>query len=373
MIKGTINCINDLIDAVYEQPGVIIYGLGYIGKLISDRLSELFYDPKHGKNVVYSVTDKDNMKSAFCDKTMVFSIHDAVEIYPDYPIIIATVDNRNTSMKSICEHLTSVSYTVSIKFYAEQLTQLRLDRLLEINEKLERQIVKKLSMPDNTWTNGNVHFYVPNYPSDFIQRTIVEKQDFFEADLLKKLDEYIPFGAIILDIGANIGNHSLYWAKKRMAQKIYSFEPMLSTYQTLLKNVQINYLDDIVIPINIGLSDTEGCAELNTYISSNPELKFSIDCIGSASLSKSDNGEMKLNALDQLPFISDLERIDFVKIDVEGFEHNVLKGAEITLKKYKPIVFIESFPNNFEETNRILNLYGYSMIMQLDEINYLYK
>lgn len=365
-----------MIDAVYEQPGVIIYGLGNIGKIISDRLSELFYDTKHGKTVVYSVTDRDNLKSTFCDKAMVFSIHNAVERYPYYPIIIATVDNRNTSMKNICEHLPSVSYTVSIKFYAEQLTQIRLDRILEkveINEKLERQIVKKISMPDDIWTNGNVHFYVPNYPSDFIQRTIVENQDFFEADLLKKLDEYIPSSAIILDIGANIGNHSLYWAKKRMAQKIYSFEPMLSTYQTLLKNIQINHLDDIIIPLNIGLSDTESCAELNTYIISNPELKFSIDYIGSASLSKSDNGEMKLNALDQLLFISDLERIDFVKIDVEGFEHNVLKGAEITLKKYKPIVFIESFPDNFAETNKILNSYGYSMIMQLDEINYLYK
>ena len=201
----------------------------------------------------------------------------------------------------------------------------------------------------------------------------MDSRDFFEAYLLKELDNYIPKDGVILDIGANIGNHSLYWAKKKLAHKIFAFEPMLSTYQILLRNVQINHLENKVFTYNIGLSDTESNAELNTYIFSNPDIKFSLESIGSAALSKSDEGEMKLQALDSLPFINELERIDFVKIDVEGFECNVLKGAEKTLRKFKPIIFIESFPQNHIEVNSILTSFGYDMVKQFDDINYLYK
>lgn len=377
MIKGIINSESDLIDAVYEQCGVIIYGLGLIGRCISDNLSEIFYDLKHNRNIIYAVTDEENKKKTiFANESEILTIHEAVKKYPDYPVIIATVDNRNNSMLTNCQNLASDVYTVGIKYYSERSFKERMKsietRLTGVETNIMR-IERKLSMVDNIWMNGNVRFYVPNYPADYIQRTIVDSQDFYEAELLKELDEFIPNNATILDIGANIGNHSLYWSKIRFAHKIFAFEPMISTYQILHKNVQINRLEDKVFTYNIGLSDASGSAELNTHIYSHPEIKFSIETVGSAALSKSAEGEMRLQPLDSLTFINELEQIDFVKIDVEGFECNVLKGAEKTLRKFKPLIFIESFSQNYIETDKILTSFGYEMIKKFDDDNYLYK
>jgi FkbM family methyltransferase len=65
------------------------------------------------------------------------------------------------------------------------------------------------------------------------------------------------------------------------------------------------------------------------------------------------------------------ENVSVIKIDVEGFEIQVLKGAEKFLNKFKPA--IEIFPCNFEKCNELLNLYGYKLIAYLGKEDYLYQ
>lgn len=198
---------------------------------------------------------------------------------------------------------------------------------------------------------------------DYVQRTIVETQDFFESAILKKLEEFLAEKMVIFDIGSNIGNHSIYWAKKMRAEKIYAFEPVLSTYKILQRNIEINGLNDVILPLNIGLSDTDGNADF---------LSYSLESVGSTSLVQSGDGEMAVRRLDSLPFLDELDKVDFVKIDVEGFEHQVLQGGKTFFHKFRPAVMIESFPDKFAQTDAILKSYGYAPVYQFDYINYLY-
>lgn len=228
-----------------------------------------------------------------------------------------------------------------------------------------KQIQTKLSMPDDICRINNIKFYVPNYPLDTIQKCIVDKSEFYENDILKELGNYIPENAVIIDIGTNIGNHSIYWATQLKPKQIYAFEPIDTTFKILEKNIALNNLEKIIKPYNIGLSDEKSAAKIS---------KYSNDNIGGTSITKcSDKKGLSLE-VDKLDNINLPEtKIDFIKIDVEGHEILVLKGAEQTLKKYKPLIFIEIFPENFEQVNELLTNYGYKIQKRYKYSNYLFE
>lgn len=211
-----------------------------------------------------------------------------------------------------------------------------------------------------------VKFFLPNYPEDLIQRFIVKNQDFYEGDILRKLDEYmcLPDGAVGLDVGSNIGNHTIYWSKQKKVKKIYSFEPLRSTFDILKTNIDLNKLNNKVELFNMGLSDKRTKAVIE---------KFCKENIGATHIKDTPYGDMDVDKLDNIKVKEN--RIDFVKIDVEGHEVQVLKGAKETFKKYKPrYVFVESFSDKFKETKRILESYGYRLTdFPVKYSNYLFK
>lgn len=223
---------------------------------------------------------------------------------------------------------------------------------------------KRVCRGGKVWDYGNIKFYLPNFPQDLIQNYIVTNSDYFEGPTLRKLDKFIPEKAVILDIGANIGNHTLYWAMQNKIEKVYSFEPIEETFNILCKNVEINDLDNKVELFNIGLSDEETTAKISFFDKNN---------IGRTSIEKTTGGKIKVNKLDNIKINE--ERIDFVKIDVEGHEIKVLNGAKETFLKHKPkYVFIESFSNNYPKVKEILESYGYRLTdFPVECSNYLFE
>ncbi|MBO4405782.1 MAG: FkbM family methyltransferase, partial [Alphaproteobacteria bacterium] len=160
-------------------------------------------------------------------------------------------------------------------------------------------------LPDKIANIGYAKFYVPNYPIDLIQSDIVENRTFFEINQLEELQPYIKNNAVILDIGANIGNHSIYWAVKSDAKKIYSFEPVKETFKILEKNVEINELRNKIKIFNIGLSNQKINGSISFFDSSN---------IGGTNIKQDPNGSLLLDKLDHIKIEEDT--VDFVKIDV---------------------------------------------------------
>ena len=245
----------------------------------------------------------------------------------------------------------------------------------KINYKINNQIRTKLSIKNDVVRNGNLLFYVPNYPQEMHQRFAVESKDVFtELPSLKKMDELIPENAVILDIGANIGNHTLYWltTSRKRAKYVYAFEVIDETYEILKKNIALNGLQNKTTLFHFGLGANNTTASISF---------MNLDNMGATSIQEDRNGKFQIRKLDDVKLN---HKIDFVKIDVEGLEIDVIKGAKKFLTKDKPLIWVELWDEtghgdprfkvgNKAEYNELMDELGYKMILQLDARNFVYQ
>ncbi len=148
--------------------------------------------------------------------------------------------------------------------------------------------------------------------------------------LLAKIDQ-----AVVLDIGANIGNHAL--AMSTQARQVYCFEPLKEVFDVLTHNVESNEINNITC-INEALSDRTG--EQVFYINTSGNL-------GASSLEvrehnqDADSTVVKMRIGDDMMAVQNVSRVDFLKIDVEGHELSVLNGLVKTIAKHQPIIVME--------------------------------
>jgi FkbM family methyltransferase len=139
----------------------------------------------------------------------------------------------------------------------------------------------------------------------------------------------------VLDIGANIGNHSIFFAK--FFNRVYSFEPNPITYEVLRMNAKYTPTDGDIIPLNFGLSDKEGDLPFlvsNTNMGGSRILLESSDITGAGAIF------VPVRVADQIDEINN-ENVSLIKIDVEGHEINALRGAEKILLSKKPSILFE--------------------------------
>lgn len=145
-------------------------------------------------------------------------------------------------------------------------------------------------------------------------------------------------GDVFFDVGANMGFYSVMLAKKNVY--VVAFEPYPPVYKILLKNIEMNKLSNLV-PFNLALSDYDGSAQFNIK-------RF---CGGNSLTELGDVKTIKhtwvnVIKLDTLLKDSYLNHIDLIKIDTEGSEPEVLRGAVETIDRFTPRLIIETLPVN---------------------------
>lgn len=145
-----------------------------------------------------------------------------------------------------------------------------------------------------------------------------------------------PQDGVFIDIGAHVGLYALELASK--ASQVIAFEANELTYHKLIANLQLNELEDRVTPVNRAVWDESALLEMI-----DPKGK---DAGGSTLCrpiedEKSYTPKTSADRLDRLLKPYDLSRVDLIKIDVEGAEARVLKGARKTLMKHHPTLMIE--------------------------------
>lgn len=186
----------------------------------------------------------------------------------------------------------------------------------------------------------NGEMQVVAFTFDFIGHQINLK-GFYErqelAATFNYLNEHNYINGFAADVGANIGNHSLFF--RRYYPKVFSFEPNLRTFKVLSLNSE---LSDNVQCFNVGLSDTERTAFLNINSAN----------VGGSHLAADDSyrsdaqQEIQLKTLDGFSNIFN-GKLGLVKIDVEGHELSVLKGGKEILTRDKPVILFEQQVENF--------------------------
>jgi len=193
--------------------------------------------------------------------------------------------------------------------------------------------------------------------SDYIQHYIYfSLKDVSHDKLLELLDK----NAVVLDVGGNIGYTAL-----RMAQivgeggKIYTFEPDPLNYSNLTKNLSLNSFKNIFAS-NIGL----GAEYKQVKLFVNTESNRGGNRINE--LADSNFEIVKIVPLDRFVADNSIDKIDLIKIDVEGYELKVLKGANEILRKHRPLLFIEFDNYNLTQQNDSAK----ELIAYLKEFNY---
>lgn len=183
---------------------------------------------------------------------------------------------------------------------------------------------------------------------------------FFMTDYLKAVSDRDP---VVLDVGANTGYHSL--ALARHAKTVHAFEPYPPVLDRLKEMLRMNDATNIVVH-EVGLGDRE--AEL-------PFFEPTADNHGNGTFQKDfkiggerhSSGKLKIVRGDDWLASHDLPAVALVKVDVEGFEKEVLLGLRGLLEKHRPLVVVEvSRPPegkiaSFEELQGLLPAnYGFS-------------
>lgn len=178
------------------------------------------------------------------------------------------------------------------------------------------------------------HFKINTDTRNFIEASIYYLGD-YEPWVKKHFKRLIRPGDIILDIGANIGFHSLYFSTLTGAKgKVIAIEPVNQNFSALKNNVVLNGFDNI-ITIQKALANEK--KEIQIHI--DPEAKnpgaFSLleGGIKNTSISCVKGDDL----VDELGF----KRIDFIKIDVEGYELEALKGLTLTIESNRPTIIFE--------------------------------
>jgi len=178
----------------------------------------------------------------------------------------------------------------------------------------------------------------------------------YESKVVKLFEKLAKENILIVDVGANIGKYSILSRITNHYANVFAIEPETKNYDILVKNIKLNNLDFIHTK-KIALGSKKG--KLKLYISSKNVGGHSLNYkLVAATPEKDYNSfeEVEVNTLDNL--FKDVE-IDILKIDTEGFELEVLKGAKklLTNKRIKNII-IEL---NDNETRELLESYGYSL------------
>lgn len=177
----------------------------------------------------------------------------------------------------------------------------------------------------------------------------------------------IKEGMTVIDIGANIGALTLKFAKKvGLPGKVFSFEPSPVNYKRAAKNISLNDFTNITL-INQGLGNEKSTALLYNV---NPNNRGMLRILqDGGQFDRFETEEVEIDTLDASMERFSIPRPEFIKIDVEGFEYKVLKGARNTLNRCKPVLFIELDDNNLQEQKstakevvRFLKQMGYQIV-----------
>ena len=167
----------------------------------------------------------------------------------------------------------------------------------------------------------------------------------FELGTTRAYRLLIKPGDVVLDIGANIGAHALQFARLVGERgRVFAFEPTAFAYSKLLQNLELNpKLRDRVVAEQIMLTDREDSPAQTEICSSWPLGKAPRLHPGHGGSPKSTVG-CRVGTLDSYLSAAAVTRVDFIKLDVDGFEWNVLQGGIRSLSAFKPVILMELCP-----------------------------
>jgi FkbM family methyltransferase len=183
----------------------------------------------------------------------------------------------------------------------------------------------------------------------------------YEPQVFSLLKQRIKPGAVVLDVGANVGVLAILMARWSGPKgHVYAFEPSPTPKQVLIEHLRLNGVSGRVTVCPLALSDVDGTTTF-----------YAVGISGKSALSNANIGrdaeqfQVPVTTIDSYCQSRNIKP-SLIKIDVEGFEFSVLNGARNTLKEFRPSVLIELHPMNWPG----LGIDKHWAADQLAELNY---
>ena len=182
-------------------------------------------------------------------------------------------------------------------------------------------------------------------PNNKIETVLLKNDGKYDDYNFAVIENIVNPGDVCLDIGANIGVYSMVLAElSGSSQNIHSFEPVRHIRNKLIANAKLNGFKSLHIN-DFALGAEPG--KIDMY-----QVKEGVFRAGTSTFVENENFQtldkehfdvipVDIKQLDHYVSEQDLTQVDFLKIDVEGFEWNVLQGGQETLKKFKPAIIME--------------------------------
>lgn len=185
-----------------------------------------------------------------------------------------------------------------------------------------------LTLAAVTFEGRKTAFAIAN-PDDVIQKQHAAGR-FYELDALAFHRQLIPFKGVVIDVGANVGNHTMFYARHTRAAAVYPLEPNPAARAILLTTLAENDVRNVDRSrIEYGAGAEAAMLSMKAVPGHN---------LGAGSLDTERAGDIAVDTLDALfPDVTP----NFIKIDVEGMEIDVLRGAAELLRRAKPALAIE--------------------------------
>lgn len=189
-----------------------------------------------------------------------------------------------------------------------------------------------------TWEHAGVPFNLYVHDNEYISNVIRTGKRFFEAEILEFARHNFSAGQqTIVDIGANIGNHALFFSAFLKPQRLICFEPFPPNFALL----QANLMGRAEV-VNMGLGSREKVCG----------MRYNPENLGICVLDENIPGQIPVRTLDSFR----LENVTLIKSDVEESHVDVLMGCLDTIRRCRPVLLIEG---NFDELFPLVQPFGY--------------
>lgn len=221
-----------------------------------------------------------------------------------------------------------------------------LEAVKSVGDRLDQLITLQraaLLGPDRTldfiYEDREMRLWLPQAESDAIQRRILATSCFYEEHLLAQVTPYVTTDTVVFDVGANIGNHTVYFGRARGAARIVAIEPQSHCFEVLERNVALNRINGVQA-VNCAVGQREGRARI---------MRAPPSDLGATAFVETEfGGRFRLLTLNDIADQYSESRVDFIKIDVDGMQPEILEGARAILGDLRPVIWVGLGPESPE-------------------------